>query len=135
MAIDPQKAIIQAVYDALSGLALPVYTTLPLKVDQYVLIAQPTLVPGSGSAACQAWDATLLVSVYTRFERGNIDMEPGLDVSAEIMRRLLNKRLSLGEFSISPMALQRLGMPQRYDDLNVYQQDNLRLRFTVYVNS
>jgi hypothetical protein len=132
LAIDPQKAIIQAVYDALSGLALPVYTTLPLGIHQYVLLAQPTLVSGSGSATCLAWDATLLISVYTKFERGNINMEPGLDVSAEIMSRLVNQRLDLGKFSMSPMELQRLGMPQRYDDLNVYVQDTLRLRCTVY---
>jgi hypothetical protein len=132
--IDPQKPIIQAVYDALNGLALPVYVTLPLGVDQYVLISQPTLTPGSGSAACMAWDATLLLSVYTKFERGNANVEPALDVSAEIMSRLVNQRLTLTGFSMSPIEVQRLSLPQRYDDLNVYVQDNLRLRFTVYAD-
>lgn len=131
---DPIKPIIQAVYDALSGLALPVYLTLPLGVDQYVLLAQPTLTPGSGSAACLAWDATLLLSIYTKFDRDKADAEPALDVSSEIMERLAGERLSLGDFSMSPMELQRLSMPQRYDDLNVYVQDNLRLRLTVYQN-
>lgn len=129
---DPQKPIIQAVYDALSGLALPVYLTLPLGVDQYILLAQPTLNPGSGSAACLAWDGTLLVSVYTKFDRDKADAEPALDVSSEIIDRLVGKRLNLGAFSMSPMELQRLSMPQRYDEKNVYVEDKLRLRFTVY---
>lgn len=130
--IDPQKQVIQAVYDALQGLALPVYMTLPLNVDEYILLSQPTLNPGSGSAACAAWDATLLLSVYTRFELGMADTEPALDVSADIMARLHRQRLSLADFTTSPIEVQRLSMPQRTDQQYVYVTDNLRLRFEVY---
>lgn len=136
--LDPQYPIIKAVLTALNGLALPVHTTIPLKdtqgnpIDEYVLISQPTLNLGSGSAACLAWDATLMLSVYTKFPRSAVSVVPALTVSGEIMNRLLGQRLNVGDFSMSPIEVQRLSMPQRYDDLNVYVQDNLRLRFEVY---
>jgi len=136
--LDPQYQIIKAVLTALNGLALPVHTTIPLKdtkgnpIDEYVLISQPTLNLGSGSAACLTWDATLMLSVYTKFPRSAVSVIPALTVSGEIMNQLLGQRLDLGTFSMSPLELQRLSLPQRYDDLNVYVQDNLRLRFEVY---
>jgi hypothetical protein len=138
--LDPQYPIITAVKTALTGLALPVYTSVPPKgknqksVDEYVLISQPTLVMGRGSAACVTWDATLMLSVYTKFDRSKVSLVPALNVSSEIMERLLNQRLNLSELSMSPIEVQRLSMPQRFDDLHVYVQDNLRLRFEVYVD-
>lgn len=132
---DPQWPLIQAVHAALKGLTLPVYTTLELGVDEYVLISQPTLNESRLSAACTAWEATLLFSVYTKFQqKGQVSVQPTLAVSNEVMGRLSGTTLSFGEFSTSPLRFQRINLSQRAKAGVVYVQDVMRVRFTVYAH-
>jgi hypothetical protein len=139
----PQQPIIRAIYQALTTTPLvtgaatfPVYTTVQLGRDEYVLISQPTLTTGSGSSGCEAWDATLLLSVYTKFaQRSTVSWEPALEIGAQIAERLLHQQLPLNNFSMSPIELVMANTGQSSDDTAVYVQHTMRLRFAVYSDS
>ncbi|MBC6988935.1 hypothetical protein [Hymenobacter sp. BT491] len=111
---DPQLLLQQALIAALntpsiavSGAVVKAYTHPPLGTrPPYILVTQPTMIPGLGSVACQVWECTYLLDIVTSFATaGQVSDLPSFAISGQLLSRLHGKRLPLADgYQMAPVA-------------------------------